>query len=125
VSNFITQAISNQNITIFGDGQQTRSFCYVDDLIDVMIKMMESKREITGPVNIGNPSEFTILELAEKILKITQSKSKLIFKPLPSDDPKQRKPNINLAKINLNWEPKICLEDGLVETISYFKYSRR
>lgn len=121
VSNFIVQALHGMDITIYGDGQQTRSFCYVDDLIDVMAKMMNSEKNFTGPVNIGNPSEFTMLELAETIIKLTRSKSKISYKPLPEDDPKQRQPNIDLAKSKLKWEPKINLEDGLKETISYFR----
>jgi len=121
VSNFIVQALRNENITVYGDGQQTRSFCYVDDLIDVMILMMNSSADFTGPVNIGNPGEFTILELAELVLKLTCSKSKLVYKPLPLDDPKQRQPDISLAKSMLGWKPKIFLEDGLKETIDYFK----
>lgn len=121
VSNFIVQAIRGENITIYGDGQQTRSFCYVDDLIDGFIRMMASHPGISGPINLGNPGEFTMLQLAEKILYLTGSKSKLIFMPLPKDDPKQRKPDITFAKSELNWEPKVNLEDGLKETILYFK----
>jgi UDP-glucuronate decarboxylase len=121
VSNFIVQALNGQEITIYGDGQQTRSFCYVDDLIDAMVKTMSSEDGFTGPVNIGNPDEFTILQLAETILRISGSKSKIIYKPLPSDDPKQRQPNIEFAKANLDWEPKVDLEDGLKMTIEYFK----
>jgi UDP-glucuronate decarboxylase len=121
VSNFIVQAIQGKDITIYGNGQQTRSFCYVDDLIDVMIRLMKTPNEITGPINAGNPGEFTMLELAELILKLTNSKSKLLFQNLPADDPKQRKPDIQLAKQVLGWEPKIALEDGLKETIAYFK----
>ena len=121
VSNFIVQALKNEPITIFGDGSQTRSFCYVDDLIDAMVLMMQSPTEITGPINVGNPGEFTMLELAELVLKLTQSKSKLSFQALPSDDPKQRKPDISLAQKDLNWSPKVTLEDGLKETIRYFK----
>jgi UDP-glucuronate decarboxylase len=121
VSNFIVQALKNESITIYGDGSQTRSFCYVDDLIGGMIKLMESDKAITGPINIGNPNEFTMLELAELILKLTSSQSKLTFKPLPEDDPKQRQPDISLAKAKLDWEPKVKLEDGLKETIAYFK----
>ena len=121
VSNFIVQALKGQDITIYGDGQQTRSFCYVDDLIDTMVKMMNSEEGFTGPVNIGNPGEFTMLQLAETILKLSGSKSKIIHQPLPSDDPKQRQPNIELAKAKLGWEPKVNLEDGLKETITYFK----
>ncbi len=120
VSNFIVQALKNNPITIYGDGSQTRSFCYVSDLIDGMIKFMESDKEITGPINMGNPNEFTILELAELVLKLTSSQSRIIFKALPEDDPKQRQPNISLAKDKLDWEPKVSLEDGLKETIKYF-----
>lgn len=121
VSNFIMQALKGEDITIYGDGKQTRSFQYVDDLVEGMIRMMASENFI-GPVNLGNPREFTMIELAEMILKITGSKSKLIFKPLPADDPKQRKPDISLAKERLNgWEPQIRLEEGLIETINYFK----
>jgi UDP-glucuronate decarboxylase len=121
VSNFIVQALKNEPITIYGDGSQTRSFCYVSDLIEGMIKLMESDKDITGPINIGNPNEFTMIELAELVLKLTSSKSKLIYKDLPEDDPKQRQPNISLAKEKLDWEPKVKLEDGLKETICYFK----
>jgi UDP-glucuronate decarboxylase len=121
VSNFIVQALKNKSITIYGDGSQTRSFCYVDDLIGGMIKLMESDKAITGPINIGNPNEFTMIELAELVLRLTSSKSKLIYKDLPEDDPKQRQPNISLAKAKLDWEPKVKLEDGLKETIAYFK----
>lgn len=121
VSNFIMQALKGEDITIYGDGKQTRSFQYIDDLVEGMIRMMTSDNFI-GPVNLGNPREFTMIELAEMILKITDSKSKLIFKPLPADDPKQRKPDISLAKERLNgWEPQIRLEEGLIETIKYFK----
>jgi len=122
VSNFIVQAIQNKDITIYGDGSQTRSFQYIDDLIEGMVKMMNSLKEFTGPVNLGNPSEFTIKELAEKVLElIPKSKSKLIYKKLPEDDPKQRQPNISLAKEKLNWKPKVKLEDGLKKTIEYFR----
>jgi UDP-glucuronate decarboxylase len=121
VSNFIVQALKGEDITIYGDGSQTRSFCYVDDLINALILMMNSRRDLTGPVNIGNPEEFTMRELAEKIMSLTESRSKLLFKPLPQDDPKQRKPDITFAKNELDWEPKINLEDGLKETINYFK----
>ena len=121
VSNFIVQALQSKDITIYGDGSQTRSFCYVDDLIDAMIKMMNSEKGFTGPVNIGNPGEFTMLQLAEMVLKLSNSKSKIIYQPLPSDDPKQRQPNIDLAKTKLGWQPKVNLEDGLKETIAYFK----
>ena len=121
VSNFIVQALKGKDITIYGDGQQTRSFCYVDDLIDAMIKMMNSEKGFTGPVNIGNPGEFTMLQLAEMVLTLSNSKSKIIYQPLPSDDPKQRQPNIDLAKDKLGWQPKVELKDGLKETIAYFK----
>lgn len=121
VSNFIVQALRGEDITIFGDGMQTRSFCYVDDLIEGMYRLMNSRPGFTGPVNIGNPGEFTMLELAEKILQITGSKSKLKFLPLPQDDPMQRQPVIDLAKKELGWEPKVQLEEGLTKTIAYFK----
>ncbi|MFZ5560843.1 MAG: UDP-glucuronic acid decarboxylase family protein [Pseudomonadota bacterium] len=121
VSNFIVQALRSDPISIYGDGQQTRSFCYVDDLIEGMLRLMDSPTEITGPINIGNPGEFTMLELAEKVLRFTGSSSKLEFKPSPMDDPRQRQPNIDLAKSVLNWEPKVCLDDGLKETINYFR----
>lgn len=121
VSNFIVQALRGDDITIYGDGQQSRSFCYVDDLIDGMLRFMDAPTELTGPLNMGNPTEFTMLQLAENILRLTASRSKLIFKPLPQDDPRQRQPNINLAKQHLDWEPKISLEDGLRETITYFR----
>lgn len=121
VSNFIVQALKNEDITIYGTGEQTRSFCYVDDLVEAMYRMMNSKDGFTGPVNLGNPGEFTILELAQKIIELTGSHSKLIFKPLPSDDPTQRKPVIDLARKELNWEPTIELEDGLKKTIPYFE----
>jgi UDP-glucuronate decarboxylase len=121
VSNFIMQALHNDNITIYGDGRQTRSFCYVDDLIDAFILMMDSPVDFTGPVNVGNPKEFSMLELAETVISLTGSKAKIIHKPLPSDDPKKRRPDITLAKEKLNWEPKVPLVDGLKETIAYFK----
>lgn len=120
VSNFIVQALKGENITMYGDGQQTRSFCYVDDLIDGMLRLMDSPADFTGPVNIGNPGEFTMLELAEKVLFLVGGKSKITFHPLPADDPRQRQPNIALAKSSLGWEPKVSLEDGLKETIAYF-----
>ena len=120
VSNFIMQALQNQDITIYGDGQQTRSFQYVDDLIDGMLRMMASREDFIGPVNIGNPNEFTILELANKVIELTNSKSTIIRMPLPSDDPMQRQPNIDLAKKELDWSPKIQLEEGLIKTIAYF-----
>jgi UDP-glucuronate decarboxylase len=121
VSNFIVQALQNHDITIYGDGNQTRSFQYVDDLVEGMIRMMASRDEFTGPVNIGNPNEFTILELAEKVIKLTGSKSNIIRMPLPPDDPTQRQPDISLAKKELNWAPKIQLEEGLTKTIDYFR----
>jgi len=121
VSNFIVQAIQGEDITIYGDGQQTRSFCYVDDLIDGMLCLMDSPAEFVGPVNIGNPIEFTMIELAERVIRLTGTKSKLVYRPLPSDDPKQRQPIIDLAQSALEWTPKISLEDGLKETIAYFK----
>jgi UDP-glucuronate decarboxylase len=121
VSNFIVQALKNQDITVYGEGEQTRSFQYVDDLVDGMIKTMNTDDSFIGPINIGNPHEFTILELAEKVIKLTDSKSKIIYKPLPSDDPLMRKPDISLAKKELNWSPKVNLDEGLEKTISYFK----
>ncbi len=121
VSNFIVQALNGENITIYGDGSQTRSFQYVDDLINGIIKLMETPDSITGPINIGNPDEFSIKELAKKVIEITGSKSKITFEPLPTDDPTQRKPNISKAKEILKWEPKTKLEEGLVKTINYFK----
>ncbi len=122
VSNFITQTLQNKDITIYGDGTQTRSFQYIDDLIEGMIKMMENEKKFFGPVNMGNPDEFTILELAQKILElIPESRSKIVYEPLPQDDPKQRKPDITLAKEELNWEPKVNLEEGLKKTIEYFR----
>ena len=125
VSNFIVQALRNQPITIFGDGSQTRSFCYVDDLIDGLWRLMNSPDEITGPVNLGNPREFTIRELAEKIISLTGSSSSLVFEPLPQDDPRQRQPDISLARKQLAWEPKIPLEQGLTQTIEYFSAALR
>ena len=121
VSNFIVQALRGEDVTIFGDGSQTRSFCYVDDLIEGMLRMMDSPKGFFGPLNIGNPGEFTMLELAEKVLRATASKSRLVRKPLPQDDPKQRKPDIALAGEKLGWEPKVSLDDGLKETIGYFR----
>ena len=120
VSNFIVQALKNEDITIYGDGQQTRSFQYVDDLIEGMLRMMATREDFTGPVNIGNPNEFTILQLAEHVIELTNSKSKIIRMPLPPDDPTQRQPNISLAKKELDWEPKIQLKEGLLKTIEYF-----
>jgi len=121
VSNFIVQALKGENITIYGDGQQTRAFCYVDDLIEGMVRLMDSGDDVTGPINIGNPGEFTMLQLADAVLKLTSSKSKLVKMPLPADDPKQRRPDITRAKAALGWEPKVQLEDGLKETIAYFR----
>jgi UDP-glucuronate decarboxylase len=121
VSNFIVQALKGEDITMYGDGLQTRSFCYVDDLIDGMLRLMDSDEGVTGPINIGNPGEFTMLQLAEAVLKLTGSKSKMVFLPMPADDPKQRKPVITKAKEQLGWEPKVQLEDGLKETIAYFR----
>jgi UDP-glucuronate decarboxylase len=121
VSNFIIQALKGEDITIYGDGSQTRSFCYVDELIDGFVRLMASPDEFTGPVNLGNPVEFTIKELAEKVIDMTGSNSKISYLPLPHDDPKQRQPDITLAKNELDWEPKIKLEDGLINTIKYFE----
>jgi UDP-glucuronate decarboxylase len=121
VSNFIMQALRNEDITIYGSGEQTRSFCYVTDLIEAMVRTMNTGPDFTGPVNIGNPVEFTMIELADLVIKLTGSKSKLVFKELPQDDPKHRKPDISLALSSLDWQPKVALEDGLAETISYFK----
>jgi UDP-glucuronate decarboxylase len=120
VSNFIVQALKGEDITIYGDGSQTRAFCYVDDLVEAMLRMMATDPEITGPVNIGNPGEFSIRELAELVIELTGTKSKLVSKPLPQDDPKQRRPDISLAKKVLRWEPKIELRQGLLKTIDYF-----
>ncbi|MCC5641335.1 SDR family oxidoreductase [Nostoc sp. CHAB 5844] len=120
VSNFIVQALKGRDITIFGDGSQTRSFCYVDDLIEGFIRLMNTEPGFTGPVNLGNPCEFTMLELAEKVIELTDSRSKLTFMPLPQDDPRQRQPDIQLAKTKLGWEPKVRLQDGLQKTIDYF-----
>jgi UDP-glucuronate decarboxylase len=120
VSNFIVQALKGEDITIFGDGAQTRSFCYVDDLIEALIRTMATSDEFTGPVNIGNPSESSILELAQKVIELTGSKSKLVFKPLPQDDPRQRQPDIDLAKRQLAWFPSVGLSEGLRKTIAYF-----
>jgi UDP-glucuronate decarboxylase len=121
VSNFIVQALRGEDITIYGDGQQTRSFCYVDDLVEGMLRMMNTEKGFTGPINLGNPGEFTMLELAEKVIRLVGGKSKLVHKPLPPDDPKQRKPDISLAQSKLDWTPKVNLEDGLKETIAYFR----
>jgi UDP-glucuronate decarboxylase len=121
VSNFIVQALQNKPITIFGDGSQTRSFCYVDDLIEAFIRFMATEDDFVGPVNTGNPGEFTIKELAEEIVRLTGSSSKLIYEPLPQDDPTQRKPDITLAREKLGWNPEIKLEEGLIQTIAYFE----
>lgn len=121
VSNFIIQALRGEDITVYGDGNQTRSFCYVDDLIDAFIRLMNSRDEFTGPVNLGNPNEFSIMELAEKVIKLTGSKSAIVNKPLPEDDPVQRQPDITLAKKELQWQPTVALDEGLVKTIEYFR----
>jgi len=121
VSNFIVQALRGDDITIYGDGTQTRSFCYVDDLLDGMIRLMNSREDFTGPVNVGNPGEFTMLELAKMVLRLTKSSSKIVYMPLPADDPTQRQPNIDLARKELGWEPTISLEAGLQRTIDYFR----
>lgn len=121
VSNFIMQALRGEDITVYGDGSQTRSFCYVDDMIEGLVRLMNSPDDFTGPVNLGNPVEFTILELAEKVIELTGSKSGIVFKPLPADDPKQRQPDITLAKERLNWQPAVPLTDGLQKTIEYFR----
>jgi UDP-glucuronate decarboxylase len=120
VSNFIKQALLGEDITIYGDGSQTRSFCYVNDLIDGIVKFMDSPKELTGPMNLGNPTEFTMVQLAELVINLTKSKSKIIYQPLPQDDPRQRKPDIGYAK-QLGWEPNINLLEGLTKTIEYFK----
>ena len=124
VSNFVVQALRNEDITIYGSGAQTRSFQYVDDLIEGMVRMMNTEDEFVGPINLGNPNEFSILDLAEKVIKLTGSKSKLIFNPLPNDDPKQRRPDITLAKNKLDWQPTIELEEGLRHMIEYFSRYR-
>jgi UDP-glucuronate decarboxylase len=121
VSNFIVQALKGEDITIYGDGQQTRSFCFVDDLVEAMLRMMGTDSDVTGPVNLGNPGEFTMLELAEAVIQVTKSKSKLVFLPLPQDDPKQRRPDISLAKEVFGWAPKVELEEGLERTIEHFR----
>ena len=121
VSNFIVQALKGEDITIYGDGSQTRSFCYVDDLLEAMVRAMNTNDDFTGPVNIGNSGEFSMLELANSVLRLTRSQSKISFEPLPADDPRQRQPDISLAKKTLNWEPVVALEEGLKETISYFR----
>jgi UDP-glucuronate decarboxylase len=121
VSNFIVQALKNEPITLYGDGSQTRSFCYVDDMVAAFLGLMDTPDEFTGPVNLGNPGEFSIRELAEKIISLTGSRSELVFHPLPTDDPRQRKPDISLAKQELGWEPRAQLEEGLKRTIAYFE----
>lgn len=121
VSNFIIQALTEKDITIYGDGSQTRSFCYVDDLVSGILGYLDTARNTTGPINLGNPSEFTMLELAETVIRLTNSSSQIVFQPLPSDDPQRRKPQIDLAKSLLGWEPKIALETGLIRTIEYFR----
>ncbi len=121
VSNFIVQALKGEDITMYGDGMQTRSFCYVSDLIDGMIRMMATRPEFTGPVNIGNPNEFSMLELAREVIDLTGSKSRIVYKPLPEDDPRKRKPDISLAKKELGWEPRVMLREGLEKTIAYFR----
>lgn len=125
VSNFIVQALGNEPVTIYGDGLQTRSFCYVDDLVEAMMRMMETEAEVTGPVNIGNPKEFTMIDLAQAVIRLSGSKSELVYKDLPSDDPKQRQPDITLAKSVLNWQPAVELEHGLIKTIDYFARLKR
>jgi UDP-glucuronate decarboxylase len=121
VSNFIVQALKGKDITVYGTGQQTRSFCYVEDLVDGMIRLMESDDSVTGPINMGNPGEFTMLELAEKVIKFTKTDSKIVYKDLPGDDPQQRRPDISQAKQLLNWEPKFDLDEGLKRAIRYFE----
>ena len=121
VSNFVVQSLRGEPITVYGDGKQTRSFCYVDDLVDGLTRLMETERAFTGPVNLGNPEEFSMLELAERIIRLTKSKSRIKFKPLPQDDPRQRRPDIGLARKRLKWKPKVSLDDGLKETIRYFR----
>jgi UDP-glucuronate decarboxylase len=121
VSNFIVQALKNEPLTVYGDGSQTRSFCYIDDLIEGILKVMQTDDSFTGPVNLGNPGEFTVLELARLVLELTSSKSEIQFRPLPQDDPKRRKPDITLARRTLGWEPTVKLEEGLIRTIQYFR----
>jgi UDP-glucuronate decarboxylase len=125
ISNFITQALAGRNITVYGDGSQTRSFCYVDDMVDGLVRMMNASEDFIGPINIGNPTEYSILEMAEKILAATGSKSKIVFKPLPQDDPMKRRPDISLAQKQLGWKPNTDLEEGLIRTIEYFKTAKR
>ncbi len=121
VSNFIVQALLGRDITVYGDGSQTRSFCYVDDLIEGMVGLMDTPADVTGPINVGNPHEFTIAELASKIINIIGSRSRTVYRQIPSDDPRQRKPDISQAKNLMNWEPKISLDEGLTKTIKYFE----
>jgi UDP-glucuronate decarboxylase len=121
VSNFIVQALKGEPITVYGNGSQTRSFCYVDDLVDGLVRIMETGNEFTGPVNLGNPVEFSILELAREVIEVTRSKSEIVFKPLPSDDPIQRQPDISLAKRTIDWEPRVMLREGLLKTVHYFR----
>ncbi len=121
VSNFIVQALKGEPITVFGEGKQTRSFCYVTDLIDSLIRLMKSPDEFIGPVNLGNPDEFSVKKLAEMVIKMTGSSAKIVYEPLPADDPRRRRPDITLAKKELDWEPKIKLDDGLEKTIDYFR----
>jgi len=123
VSNFIVQALKGEDITLYGDGSQTRSFCYVSDLVEALLRLMATEAGFTGPINLGNPAEFTILELAEKVLRMTGSRSKIVRKPLPADDPMQRQPDIGLARKTLSWEPRVSLDDGLRETVDYFKHT--
>lgn len=125
VSNFIVQALKGEDITVYGDGNQTRSFCYVDDLVDGLVRLMDSRDAFTGPVNLGNMSEFTILELAKRVVEMTGSKSRIVFAPLPSDDPRQRQPDLTLAKKELGWQPVVRLEEGLKKTVSYFEKMAR
>jgi UDP-glucuronate decarboxylase len=122
VSNFIVQALRGDDITIYGDGTQTRSFCYVDDLVEGLVRLMNSEEGLTGPINLGNPNECTIVELATLVLELVKSRSKLVRKPLPQDDPRQRQPDISLARDRLDWTPRVPLRDGLIETISYFRH---
>jgi len=121
VSNFIVQALKNEPITVYGEGTQTRSFCYVDDMVEGIIRMMETPDDFTGPVNLGNPEEYRIIDLAKKIIDLTGSRSRIVFKPLPQDDPRRRRPDITLARKKLGWEPKTPLEEGLKKTIAYFE----
>lgn len=122
VSNFIVQALANEPITLFGSGDQTRSFCYVDDLVDGLIGLMNTPPQITGPINLGNPMEFSIRDLAERVIALTGSRSKLVFEPLPADDPKQRRPDVRLARSLIGWNPRVCLDEGLLHTIQYFNW---